>query len=513
MKPTLKHVIHVVCASLLLTACSTNPVTGKRELSLMSEAAELSMGKKMYLPLQQQSGGAYNLNPNLSAYVSGVGQRLAAVSHRPGLPYEFVVLNNSTPNAWALPGGKIAINRGLLLELEDEAALAAVLGHEIVHVTAKHSARQQDNAMLMGLGVQLIGVGARNNKYGQLINQGANLGGAALMSRYGRDDELESDFYGMQYMVDAGYNPEAAVDLQKTFVRLSASRQTDWLSGLFASHPPSQQRVQANEARALALNAGGVRNQTQHAIKQLVKDKPAYDHYEEGKKAYTDKNIDEASRLAKQAIALQPKESLFHELLALSQQQQKQPKTALKTFDKAITLNGRLFSHYLYRGLLLKDMNRPSEAEQDLLHSVKLLPTSIAQQTLGELARSAGNTAQAIQYFKTVASSQNGYQQAAQIALAELNLPTEPSKYFRTELTPAKNGEILVRIQNVSPIPVASTSANLVLIGTNGAQVAQKLRFGKLDPNAISAYQRTGVYINSDEGTANYRLQIDKASL
>lgn len=481
----------------------------------MSEAAELRLGARMYLPLQQQSGGVYTVDAGLNAYVNQVGQRLTAVSHQPDLPYEFVVLNNSTPNAWALPGGKIAINRGLLVELQDEAALAAVLGHEIVHVTAKHSARQQDNSMLLGLGVQLIGVGTRNNKYGNLIGQGVNFGGAAIMSRYGRDDELESDFYGMQYMADAGYDPEAAVDLQETFVRLSGSKQTDWLTGLLASHPPSQQRVNANAARALSLNAGGKRNKAayQQAIKQLISDQPAYEAYEEGKKALADKKLDEAKTLAKKAIALQSQESLFHELYGLTLQQQQQKKTALSAFDKAVRINPELFSHYLYRGLLLKDMNRSDQAQQDLQRSVDLLPTSVAQQSLGELARKAGNNALAIQYFKTVASSQNNYQQSALIALAELSLPSAPQQYFRTELTVANNGELLARIQNISPISVAQSSANLVFTDAGGSRPLKTLNFKTLSANEVSGFYRTGFYVSTQEEAAKYRLQISKASL
>ena len=117
----------------IISGCSVNPVTGKNELSIVSPQKEVAIGEKNYRPSRQSQGGDYYLDESLQTYVAGVGQRLAAVSDRPGLPYEFVVLNNDVPNAWALPGGKIAINRGLLLLLEDEAQLAAVLGHEVVH--------------------------------------------------------------------------------------------------------------------------------------------------------------------------------------------------------------------------------------------------------------------------------------------------------------------------------------------------------------------------------------------
>ena len=130
--------------------CAVNPVTGQRELSLYSTATEIDMGRSHYVPLQQIRGGEYVTDQGVAKYVSVVGQRIARYSDR-ALPYEFVVLNNSTPNAWALPGGKIAINRGLLVELENEAELAAILGHEIVHAAAKHSVNELQRKLLLGL--------------------------------------------------------------------------------------------------------------------------------------------------------------------------------------------------------------------------------------------------------------------------------------------------------------------------------------------------------------------------
>ena len=138
--------------SLCVTAigCAVNPVTGENELSLVSVSQEIAIGEQQYGPSQQSQGGLYYLDPGLQSYVADVGMKLAKVSHQPDLPYEFVVINSAIPNAWALPGGKIAVNRGLLTELEDEAQLAAVLGHEIVHAAARHSAAQMTRDVVFG---------------------------------------------------------------------------------------------------------------------------------------------------------------------------------------------------------------------------------------------------------------------------------------------------------------------------------------------------------------------------
>ena len=133
--------------SLLACGCTVNPVTGKSELMLVSTADEVAIGREQYPLAIQMQGGRYQVDAQLSAYVSEVGQRLAAVSDRE-LPYQFVVVNDSVPNAWALPGGKIAVNRGLLAELDNEAELAALLGHEVVHAAARHGAAALTRSML-----------------------------------------------------------------------------------------------------------------------------------------------------------------------------------------------------------------------------------------------------------------------------------------------------------------------------------------------------------------------------
>ncbi|MEW8690339.1 MAG: M48 family metalloprotease, partial [Candidatus Thiodiazotropha endolucinida] len=195
--------IPVALSLSLITGCAVNPVTGKKELSLVSEAQEMEIGRKNYAPLRQSQGGDYTVDKKLTAYVSEVGQKLAAVSDRK-LPYEFKVLNNSVPNAWALPGGKISINRGLLTELGSEAELAAVLGHEITHAAAKHTANSMSRGMLIQGAVMATVIGTQGKDYAQLAQLGAGLGGQLITQKYGRDAERESDYYGMNYMSKAG---------------------------------------------------------------------------------------------------------------------------------------------------------------------------------------------------------------------------------------------------------------------------------------------------------------------
>ena len=179
------HLFLLIAAFAATTSCSVNPVTGKREITFVSESSEIKMGAESYLPMQQSQGGEYDIDPVLTDYVSGVGNRLAAVSDRK-LPYEFVVLNNSVPNAWALPGGKIAINRGLLTELNSEAELAAVLGHEIVHAAARHSAKRIERSTLLQSVIVATAVVTNDSDYGGLAVGGAGIGAQLLNQSYGR---------------------------------------------------------------------------------------------------------------------------------------------------------------------------------------------------------------------------------------------------------------------------------------------------------------------------------------
>lgn len=175
----LQRCFSIIALMLLLTGCSVNPVTGERQLSLIGEGQELAMGAEQYTPTQQTQGGQFYIDPELTLYVNEVGQKLARVSDRPDLPYEFVVLNSSVPNAWALPGGKIAVNRGLLTKFEDEAQLASVLGHEIVHAAARHSVQRMQQGMLISAGVAGLGFALSDNEWAGLLMGGAAVGGTA----------------------------------------------------------------------------------------------------------------------------------------------------------------------------------------------------------------------------------------------------------------------------------------------------------------------------------------------
>lgn len=411
----------VAVAGAIVTACVENPVTGERNLGLISEGQELQIGQENYVPTQQMQGGQYELDPELTRYVNSVGQKLAAVADRE-LPYEFVVLNNDVPNAWALPGGKIAVNRGLLVELDSEAELAAVLGHEIVHAAARHTAQSMERGLLLQLGVAAAGIAASDSDYADLAVGAGMVGAQIISSKYGRDAELEADRYGMQYMAEAGYDPDAAVSLQETFVRLSEGKSPGWLAGLFASHPPSQERVDRNRAFAKQLPDEGTlgketfQQKTAH-IREL---QPAYQAFNEGQKALVEGNGKLAEQKARAAIGMEPEEAKFHGLLGQSLIQQKNNSAAIAHFDKAIQLNPGYFEFYVYRGLLHGEMGELEAARRDLEKSNQLLPTAIAHEALGDIAVEQGQREAAMQHYSIAAGSNSEVGQRAAAKLARL---------------------------------------------------------------------------------------------
>jgi len=438
-----------------LTACSVNPVTGKNELVLVSEGQELQMGLQAYAPSQQSQGGVYDVDPALTSYVQGVGNRLAVVSDRQ-LPYEFAVLNNSVPNAWALPGGKIAINRGLLTELNSEAELAAVLGHEIVHAAARHSAQQMSRGLLSQVLVVATAVATSDSDYGNLAVGGASVGAQLINSRYGRAAELESDKYGMEYMARAGYDPQGAVELQQTFVRLSEGRRTDWLSGLFASHPPSQARVEANRATAAALAKDGKvgKAEYQAAMKKTLAAKPAYDAYDEGRKALSEKRTDEALALANKAIDLFPQEAHFHALRGDIRLTQDNYDWAVTNYTRAIDKRNDFFYYHLQRGLARNELGQTDAAVADLNQSLEYLPTAPAHYTLGSIAERRGDMSAAMQHYKVIAEAGGPYGDAANAALVKLELPSNPSAYVLRRCDADANGKLVVTVKNNTNVTV-----------------------------------------------------------
>lgn len=459
----------VTVLAVSLAACVTNPVTGEKDLMLVGEGTELSIGEKNYAPMRQSEGGDYVMDPELQSYVQRVGGRLAAVSDRK-LPYEFAVLNNSIPNAWALPGGKIAVNRGLLAQLKSESELAAVLGHEIVHAAARHSAQQMSRGMLMQGGLIATQVATSDSDYGNLYMAGAGLAAQLALQRYGREAELESDRYGIEYMKRAGYDAQGAVALQETFVRMNERKDSGWLAGLFVSHPPSQERLDANRKRVAVLPPGGDMGVESYrtAMARTMSTKPAYDAYDEGRKALAKKHGDTALAKAEQAIKFLPGEAHFHALKGDAYLVQKQYPAATQAYTDAISRNDGFFYYHLQRGLIAERQRQDEAARHDLETSLKLLPTGAAYYALGNIATRARNLDAAKQYYAAASGSEGEVGQAAALELMRLDLPQNPGKYLRAQAALDSRGMLVVAIGNPTQVPVTGLGIAVQYVDAKG---------------------------------------------
>ncbi len=359
-----------------IVGCSTNPVTGASTVSMMSAAEERKVGQQNYGPMQQQEGGQLTRHASIQRYVNEVGQKVARHADRQ-FDWEFVVLNNTSANAWALPGGKIAINRGLLTELGSEAELAAVLGHEAVHAAAAHGAQSMGRSQLLNIGAVLAAIAVKDSEYRNLAMTGIGMGAAMINSKYGRSAEYEADQYGIKYMAAAGYDPAAAVHLQETFVRLSKDRKSNSFSRLFASHPPSQDRVNANRKHAAQYPNGGRMgaNHYQRMMAPLHKEKAAFKLYDEGVKAYSSKNFRAAEQKARQAQKMIPAESNFYTLLGAALMQQGDKQGAVNAFSSAIKRDKTFYRPYMMRGQVYASMGRKAESQRDLEAAYRLFPS------------------------------------------------------------------------------------------------------------------------------------------
>ena len=462
------RVLVLVAPLLLAGGCVVNPVTGQNEIGWVSTDQQIEIGRKNYVPAQQMQGGQYKVDRGLTTYVNEVGQKVAARAPI-DLPWEFVVLNNSVPNAWAMPGGKIAVNRGLLTELGSEAELAAVLGHEVVHAAARHGAQNMERSMLLQGAMIAAVIGTRNQEYAGAVLGGAQLAAGLITQKYGRDAERESDFYGTRYLAEAGYDPQAAVSLQETFVRLSEGRRTNWLEGLFASHPPSQERVVNNQALVKTLRSEGYtggdlgKKRFLAATARVREDAAAYAAYDAAREAAGNKQYDVAAEEAGKAIRLQGADAQFHGLRGDIRRLQGRHKDALTNYDRALARDDEYFGFYLGRGLSRSELGQRAAAKQDFNASVKYLPTAIAYTELGKIAEAEGNQDAAVRYYEAASSAPGAAGKQAVQGLVRLDLPRRPSRYVRSELVRGSKGEVLLKVTNGTPVALADVQVNVIL--------------------------------------------------
>lgn len=365
---------------IFLSSCATNPVTGRQELMLLSESQEIEMGRTLFPNAMwgaEGGGGEYRDN-NLKSYLGDIVNRLHKASHRPNLPVRFAIQNSSIPNAWAIPG-YVVITRGLLSNLDNEGEFAFILGHEMGHVSARHSARQMSQAMLLQLGLGITGLALSNKDYGELVVGLGTIGGVLLLRKYGRDDEFEADRLGVQYMTAIGYHPINAVNAHRRLQVITQEyarsigqepAERTFFDELLATHPRTQTRIEEIQRliqgyRTTYVYGDGTNSQRfRSMISDIQRVNNIYvNYYDKAVRSYQKGNLNEAQNYLYHAINQERNQPPFYALTGFVMLDRKNYQEAERYFRGALTLDKDYQPAYRGFGMI-------SYAQRDYVNSI-----------------------------------------------------------------------------------------------------------------------------------------------
>jgi len=362
-----------------LSGCATSPVTGERILVGMSEQEERQVDREIAPHQFSQDMGAIQ-DDGVNRYVAGFGDRMDNLTQRPNMPYSYRVLNANYINAYTFPGGAMGVTRGIVTELDSEAELAALLGHEMGHVNARHAAQRQGQSMLAQAAVVGLAVAAAaaDSSWGGLAAVGGQIGASALLASYSRENEREADALGQDYMVKAGYPAGGMTQLHGLLVR-EAKEQPSLLETMFSTHPMSSERLAtaqrlAETKYAASLPANPQRERFMDSTASLRRLKPAIDACKKGEVAMAQKKLPEAQGQFGTALKLAPKDYAANLLMARCLVAQGRQKEAIRYADTARTIYPQEAQAQKLSGVLQLAERNPGAAVQHFEQFDRLLP-------------------------------------------------------------------------------------------------------------------------------------------
>ena len=363
----------------LVIGCATDPVTGRQQFMLVSEEEEIQVDKQ-YSPFQFSADYGPTQDQKLNAYIDRIGKKMAAGTHRSHMPYSFRVVNATYINAYAFPGGSIAATRGILLKLDNEAELAGLLGHELGHVNARHTAEQMSKGMLSQIVVGGISIlaGTQGSAYGELASQLGSLSAGALLASYSRDNEREADALGMKYMVQQGYGSKGFVGLMDMLNSLSKQKLSS-AELLFATHPMSDERFQTavdatQTTYKSAQNKPLYRERYMDNIAKLRAQKNAIEQMQKGQEYMTKKKYSAADDHFRQALKKAPGDYAGLVLMATSQLLQQNWAVGHQYAGMAKKVYPQEAQAYHLSGFARIKLKKFEEAYNDFVEFDKLLP-------------------------------------------------------------------------------------------------------------------------------------------
>ena len=329
-----------VSAAGLMAGCAINPVTGKQQFMLLSEDQEIQIDKQNS-PHQFSADYGKVQDEALNTYINKTGKKMAAKTHRANMPYSFRAVNATYVNAYAFPGGSIAVTRGILLSLENEAELAALLGHELGHVNARHTAQQMSKGMVTQAVVGGLSVlaGTQGRMYGQVASQLGTIGAGALLASYSRNNEREADALGMQYMVSTGYGSQGFIGLMD-LLRSLGKHKPNAIELMFATHPMSEERYQtavttANTTYKSAYKQPLYRERYMDNTVRLRAKKGAIEEMQKGDKEMASSKYGDAETHYRKALKLAPSDYAGLVMMSTCQLVQKKFQAGLRYAEKA----------------------------------------------------------------------------------------------------------------------------------------------------------------------------------
>jgi predicted Zn-dependent protease len=367
-------------AGVAVGGCAVNPVSGDRQLMLLSEQQEIDIDKEQS-PHQFSSDYGVMQDSAVNRYISEVSQQMAARSHRPNMPYNFNAVNATYINAYAFPGGTVAATRGILVELDNEAELAGLMGHELGHINARHSAQRATQGILsdvlLSAGTAIVGTNY-GNVYADVVQTLGSVASGALLARYSRDNEREADSLGMTYMTRAEQNPEGMVGLMEVLVNQSKTK-PNALEQMFASHPLSSERYNTAKQNIasnyqsqtkLPLN----RERYMDSIASLRQIKPAIIAMQQGEQQMGKEAYQVAESNFNTALQHAPEDYAGLVMMAKCQLALKQNDKAQRYVDKAKQINPNEAQAQHISGLTMLAQNQPDAANDAFRKYERLLP-------------------------------------------------------------------------------------------------------------------------------------------
>ncbi len=410
--------------AVVLSGCAVNPVTGRTELMLMSEAQEIQMGKDLYpsaLWGAEGGGGEYR-DEELKAYLGDIVSRIHGVSHRPQLPVKFAIQNSSIPNAWAIPG-YVVITRGLLAGLESEAGFVFVMGHEIGHVSARHSARQFTYGMLQQMGLAAAGIALQGREYSDAILGLGAVGSTLILLKYSRSDELEADRLGILYMTRLGYDPKNAITAHRNLERTvneylkglgKETRERGFFEDLLSTHPRTSVRIEEirkmiEEVGPFEIKGDGTGKERFLAMTaDIRKVNDIYvKYYDRAVRAFQDRRFDEAERLIGEAIERDDNQPPFYTLRGFLAIESKDLDGAEEDFNIALDIDDRYQPAYRGLGIYHYKKNDYAPAIENLKKALAMYPQDVSSHYyLGLSYYKTGAYARAVEHLRVFESAQ-----------------------------------------------------------------------------------------------------------